>query len=128
MLGMFKFIFALIMFLSLDAVTYCAEGADSKDVVARELAMLEDHIEGTRCRLVNLEQLRDSIKQYQSFQLRYLQGKGSQHELLYQMVQAADLIMKNIKENRLNQLFDPAFISELTIMSKPAGKRGIPKP
>jgi hypothetical protein len=44
------------------------------------------------------------------------------------MIKSAYATLNTIKENHLEQTFDPDFISELTIISQVAKKRGVPKP
>jgi|EndMetStandDraft_5_1072996.scaffolds.fasta_scaffold277414_2 hypothetical protein len=101
--------------------------AEEKDVVRNELTMLEDLIEATQQNLDSQIKLRDLVKHYQDVQAKFLQNEED-NELLYQMVKAAHTILELIKEKQLTQSFDPAFLSELIVVSKPVAKLGIPKP
>lgn len=99
----------------------------SKDVVSNELVMLDDLISATQQNLEIQLKLRELLQSYQQIQEQYLQ-KPDDNELLFQMVKHAHIIFEMIKENHLTQAFDPAFLGELTLVSKPVSKLGIPKP
>lgn len=109
------------------ASLYAGDSLENKDLIDREITMLSDLIDATQQNLNNQIKLRDLIKQYQTYQKRYLEV-ADDNELLYQMIKTAYVILDIIKQNHLAEAFDPAFISELTIVSKPAAKRGLPKP
>lgn len=100
--------------------------ADTKDVVSSELAMLDTLIEATKKSLANEITLKEQITRYQKIQELYLLG-ASDNDTLYKMAHLALRILETIKESHLTQNFDPAFLSELTLISRPATKPGIPK-
>jgi len=102
-------------------------GAAEQGEVKKELSLLNDLIGATQLSLNNQMHLREMIEGYQEAQKRYLKDEDNV-ELLYQMAKQAHLILEFIKEHHLAQAFDNSFLSELGIVSKPASKRGIPKP
>jgi len=100
---------------------------DPANMFDRETAMLGDLIEAAQANLKNLTRLKDLIQKYQTLQEQYM-ANPDDNETLYQMIKTAHTILEKIKEYHLTQLFDPAFLSELSIVSKPAAKLGLPKP
>jgi hypothetical protein len=104
-----------------------AEVLDFKNVLLNEISMLDNLINATEYTLNQQIKLRELIKKYQEIQARVLQGDDS-NEVLFNMAKYADIILKTIKDNHLTQTFDPAFLGELSLVSKPAAKKGIPKP
>jgi hypothetical protein len=99
---------------------------DPSHLVKNELQTLDLLIEATQLNLKNLTKLKEHLQKYQELQDRYL--KNSDNEVLFQMIKTAHVILEGIKEAHLTQSFDPAFLSELSIISKPATKLGIPRP
>ena len=100
---------------------------DPSKVIEKELSMLSKLVDLSKINLTNLLSLKESIESYQKLQTHYMENLEDQ-ETLYKMIKLAQAILVNIKQNQLIPLFDPAFISELTIISKPASKLGIPRP
>jgi hypothetical protein len=100
---------------------------DPSKVIEKELSMLSELIESSKVHLKNLVFLKESIDNYRKLQACCMENLEDQ-ETLYKMIKLAQTILVNIKQNQLIPLFDPAFISELTILSKPAAKLGIPRP
>ncbi len=100
---------------------------ENKNVIANEVMMLDQLIEASKQSLEIQIKLRDLILKYQELQTRYLEGQND-NEHLFIMAKSAKKILETIKENHLTPSFDPAFLGELTLISKPAAKRGIPKP
>lgn len=96
------------------------------DLIPNELARLDNLINTTQQNLQNQESLRKLIVAYQNIQNQYLQNTEDK-ESLFHMVKAAHKVLENIKQNHLTQIFDPKFISELTLFSQIANKRGIPR-
>ena len=117
--------FIWIILLSMSVSLHANDS--SEDLIDREVAMLSDLIDATQQNLNDQIKLRNMIKEYQSYQKHYLEV-AEDNELLYKMVKTAYAILDTIKRNHLAEAFDPAFINELTVVSKPATKRGIPKP
>ena len=117
----------LICLSNVNAVDPSSE--DSKNIIANELVMLDDLIQSTQRSLELQHKLRDSIQAYQEMQKKYLASDNQQdNELLFRMAKAARKILEMMTENQLSPLFDPAFLGELTLVSRPATKRGIPAP
>lgn len=97
------------------------------EVVANELARLDQLIDATKLSLAQQQKLRENIRLYQDLQKRYLDNPDD-NELLYQLVKNAYYILESIKAQHLELAFEPDFLSELSLLSKPALKSGIPKP
>jgi hypothetical protein len=100
---------------------------ESSQAVSQEIERIEDLIDVSKQNVSVLTQLKASIEKYQLLQSRYMQNQDN-NDLLYQMIKEAYSILETIKKYQLASLFDPAFISELTLVSKPAAKLGLPKP
>jgi len=101
--------------------------ADSLDPTDKQLIMLDNLIAVTQENLNNQKALKQMIQDYQKLQYLYLQNPKD-NEVLYHMVKAAHHLLEGIKANHLTQTFDKDFLSELTLFSNVANKRGIPKP
>lgn len=100
---------------------------DPAALLGTELGRLDMLILATQQSLESQRKLREQIAEYQKIQEYYL--KHSQdNEVLFRMIKSAHMTLNTIKENHLEQTFDPDFISELTIISQVAKKRGVPKP
>lgn len=129
-----SFVIAVSFFFLLSGTVFCQDHSarisqfeDPANIIAKETAMLNDLIEASQQNLKNLTYLKGLIQKYQTLQSQYMVNPDD-NEALYQMIKTAHAILEKIKENHLAPLFDPAFLSELTIISKPAAKLGIPKP
>lgn len=100
---------------------------DPAALIGNELARLDTLIDATQQSLDSQKKLRERIVEYKKIQDLYL--KNSQdNEILFRMIKSAYRTLESIKEEHLTQTFDPDFISELTLLSQIATKRGIPKP
>lgn len=100
---------------------------DPAALIGTELARLDMLISATQQSLDGQKKLRAYIVEYQKIQDYYL--KNSQdNEVLFRMVKSAFVTLKTIQDNHLEHTFDPDFINELTIVSRVAKKRGVPKP
>ena len=99
---------------------------NKNDIIVNEVKMLDELILSSQKSLKNLIAIKELIQKYQGIQKKYLDNPND-NTALYQMIKAAHTILEAIKESKLTPLFDPAFLSELTIISKPATKLGIPK-
>ena len=115
--------FILFFFPFLDAqVVPC-----NKPLAANELDTLNELIAATQRSLGIQIELREKILRYQELQRLSMENEDN-FEQLYRLAKSAHIILETIKEQHLLQTFDAAFISELTLVSKPAAKRGIPRP
>ncbi len=121
-----SFLFLLILFTG-QAFSEQKDIKESPHETSQEVERVEDLIDVSKLNVTMLTQLKNSIEKYQLLQLQYMKDPED-NEVLYQMVKEAYAILDVIKKNQLTALFDPAFISELTIVSKPATKLGLPKP
>lgn len=119
----------LTIFLFLSATVQAADSPiiEPKEVVANEIARLDLLIEATSRSLEQQRKLRDMIVEYQKTQARYMDNPED-NELLYQLIKRAYGILEVIKGQHLEGAFEPEFLSELSLLSKPALKSGIPKP
>lgn len=108
-------------------LTICCFSAFAAEETSKEVVMVDSLIECAQNNLNTLTALKDKILQYEAEQNRYMQDPQNT-EALYKMIKLAHLILENIKSSQLTPLFEPSFLSELTIVSKPAAKLGIPKP
>jgi len=119
----------LTILLSISGAINAADSPiiEPKEVVANEIARLNLLIEATQESLEQQRRLRDMVVEYQKIQARYMQS-SEDNELLYQLIKKAYAILETIKAQHLEAAFEPEFLSELSILSKPALKSGIPKP
>jgi hypothetical protein len=101
--------------------------ADPAALIGNEIARLDTLIQATEQSLEGQKKLRTLIVEYQKLQDQYLKNTKD-NELLFKLVKSAYRVLVSIKENHLIHNFDPEFIDELTVLSQPASKRGIPKP
>lgn len=92
-----------------------------------ELLMLDTLIEATQNSLECQQALREQVKKFQEMQRLYLQ-RPNDKDLLLQVAKSAQRLLDSIQANYLTQAFEPEFLSELTLFSQVASKRGIPKP
>lgn len=100
---------------------------DPDAMIGNELARLDDLIQATQQSLDTLKRLKGEIIDYQKTQFQFL-ANTKDNELLMKVVKSAYKALRTIKDNKLEKMFDPDFIDELTVLAQPAAKRGIPKP
>lgn len=100
---------------------------DPEALIGNEIARLDTLIQATAQSLEGQKKLRALIVNYQKVQTQYLNAPQD-NDLLLKVVKSAHRTLMAIKENHLTQTFDTDFIDELTVLSQPAMKRGIPKP
>lgn len=100
---------------------------DPNALIGNELSRLDTLIQATQQSLDAQKKLREKIAEYQKIQDAYLQH-SEDNELLFRMIKSAHRTLQSIQENHLVQIFDPDLISELSLLSQIATKRGIPKP
>ncbi len=94
---------------------------------SNEAIMLKSLIEATQRSLEQQKALLEQVKKYQEMQQSYLQ-QPEDKDLLLQVAKSAQRLLENIQANHLTQAFEPDFLSELTLFSQVAAKRGAPKP
>jgi DNA phosphorothioation-dependent restriction protein DptG len=113
---------------SIVLLSFCFSFAfGEENSTGKEIALIDGLIESAQNNLNNLTSLKETIEKYQTVQNRYMQDPNDT-ETLYKMIRLAHEILENIKTSQMTSLFEPSFLSELSIISKPAAKLGIPKP
>lgn len=115
--------------LNLMAATTSEIGAPIKDpkmLVKNEILRLDTLIEATEKSLEAQRMLREKIYEYQALQENFIKTPND-NEILFKIIKSAYKILQIIQENHLTQNFDTDFIDELTLLSKPATKRNLPK-
>lgn len=113
----------IILFLAFHSIGF----ADQKNLFARDISMMDDLIESTTMQLDRQKQIREKLIAYRTLQERYLAGDQNS-DLLYQMSQTANQLLQMIRDNYLTQMFTTEFISEITVVAKPAAKNQLPTP
>ena len=99
---------------------------DPQKLLSNQMRILDVLIETTQRSLDSQQKLKQQIADYQRVQDAYLKDTTDKDTLI-RMVRQAARVLDTIKEAHLTQEFDPEFISELTLFSQIANKRGIPK-
>ena len=95
--------------------------------MAQELNRLDLLIAATERSLQQELKLRELVRHDDELQKRYLE-KADDEELLFQLVRTAHQVLESIKGQHLEATFEPEFLSEIALMSKPATKVSIPRP
>lgn len=124
-----KFVPIFLMLIGLTSMDLCSDAIkkDPKELIDSQIAMMDDLIAMTKQTLNGEYEIKTLIQDYQHIQDAYLKNMDDK-ELVIKMVRTAHQVLTKIQENHLLQQFDPDFISELTLFSKIATKKGIPKP
>lgn len=113
----------LALFLTISSFAFAAQ----KNLFQRDIAMMDDLIETTTLQLDRQKIIREKLIAYRNLQERYL-SENENSDLLYQMSQTANQLLTMIKENYLTHMFTTEFISEITVVAKPAAKNNLPTP
>lgn len=92
-----------------------------------ELKMLQDLIDATTHNLQQQQLLKQQVEEYLSLLNQYMNDIDNK-QLLIKLVKSAHQAFETIKALHLTQSFNPDFISELSLFSQVAVKRGIPTP
>lgn len=100
---------------------------DPKELLDSQIAVVDDLISMTQQTLKAEQEIRTLIAEYQQIQEVYLKNTDDKEQSA-RMVRMAHRVLTKIQENHLTAQFDPDFISELSLFSKIAAKKGIPKP
>ena len=96
-------------------------------LLIHELTMLDDLIQLTEDNLKNQRTLRELVLHYQKDLALYLK-KSSDKDTVLRVARTAHKLLEEIKRNHLIEAFETDFISELTLFSQIAQKKGIPRP
>jgi hypothetical protein len=126
---------ALVLFLLVfSKMAYSQENSlnfslidNPSNVSGKEIELLDELVTAAQENIKNLTFLKDLVTNYQAEQSRYMENSNDS-EALYKMIKFSYVILENIKALQLTPLFEPSFLSELAIISKPAAKLGIPRP
>jgi len=109
---------SLSLLLFILAVPAFGEGKNSP----KEISPIEEMIFSTEETLNVARTLKDKIQVYLDLQETFIINP-SDKETCFQMVKAAHHIMADIQNYQLSQLFDPEFLSELSLFSEMGRKR-----
>jgi hypothetical protein len=117
---------AMLLILVFSSFDMYANVKDPAQLIPNEIARLDTLIQATEQSLEGQKILREQMIEYQKLQEQYLKHPQD-NDLLFKVIKSAYRTLQTIKTNHLTQTFDTDFIDELTVLSKPATKRGIPK-
>lgn len=121
-------LFLIISLLAIGNPTFEAPAPNTDPVqVVDELGMLEDLIAATEFNLAKEKELRKLVLVYQEELSLYIKN-SSDKDLVLRVAKTAHKLLSEIKTLHLVESFQPNFISELTLFSQIALKRGILKP
>ena len=121
------FCFYIALCSAIDAPNIPSPIKDPAFLIQTELARLDTLIKATEQSLEGQRRVREAIFDYQRVQEKFLKNPED-NDLLFKVIKSAYKTLKLIKDNHLAQAFDSDFIEELTVLSQPASKLGIPKP
>lgn len=99
----------------------------SPSLVENEIKLLDTLIYATEKNLADQKKIKQDILDYQKGLALYLEN-SSDKEVVLSVARKADSLLNEIKEAHLIDTFEPDFISELTLFSQIAQKKGIPRP
>lgn len=100
---------------------------DPKELLDSQVAMLDHLIEMTERSLEATKEIRELVFNYEQVQAVFLKNQENK-EVTVKMIRMAHQLLTKIQQHHLTQQFDADFISELSLFSKIATKKGIPKP
>ena len=96
-------------------------------LVENEIDVLNTLINATEKNLTKQKKMKDLVLEYQKALAFYLKN-SSDKEAVLRVAYVAEKLLADIQEGHLIDSFNPDFISELTIFSQIAAKKGIPRP
>lgn len=121
-------ILSLLLILAFQAQADIPSSIKDPDaLIGNEISRLVTLIQATELSLEGQKKLHKQVLEYQKLQEQFLKNPKD-NDLLLKVVKSAYRTLQTIKENHLEQNFDADFIDELTVLSQPATKRGIPRP
>jgi len=123
----FSFQLSLLVLSCAIAPTPPLSAAQAVNSVSPEIATLDNLIQITEQSLHNQQGLKKLMQEYQVVHDKIMQNPDNKEEL-FQMIKLAQRLLNSIKENHLANAFSQDFISELTVYSQIASKKGIPTP
>jgi hypothetical protein len=100
---------------------------DPSHALVSDMQALDHLIEMTQKSLDQQRALKNMLIEYQKLQEFFFKNDQDK-EVMFRMVKTAHKLLETIKENHLLHLFNADFLSELTLFSQIATKKGIPKP
>lgn len=89
-------------------------------------AELDALIASTERIVASQKSLRDDLKKYAELHAQYLKDMDNR-ELLLKTAKVAQSALERIKQDRLGSLFDPNYLSEMTLFAKIAARPTLPK-
>lgn len=103
------------------------EPTQSPSLVEDEIKLIDTLIYATEKNLIDQKKIKQDILDYQKGLALYMEH-SSDKEVVFSVARKADALLNEIKEAHLIDTFEPDFISELTVFSQIAQKKGIPRP
>src|ERR1700721_1448393 len=100
---------------------------DEPKLVENEMKMIEVLIQATEKNLQNQHKIKEALVEYQTLFSAYLKH-SSDKETVLKAAKSADKLLALIQEDHLTDVFETNFISELTLFSQIAQKKGILRP
>lgn len=92
-----------------------------------ELTVIDHLIQASDANLVKQKQIKEEILAYQKALQTYINNSGDKETVL-KVAFKAEKLLNDINQAHLTETFSADFISELTVFSQIAQKKGIPKP
>lgn len=108
-------------------ILMCVLCVSSMAYAANEVEALDNLIAVTKQNLEAEMALRGTLVEYLQLQARYMENTNDKDQL-FSLAKSAHRLFKLIKENHLTHVFNNDFLSELTLFSQVAEKKGIPQP
>lgn len=116
-----------LAFISLLLFAFFAKGfTESIPIKNAPLAELELLIGSTENLVKKQKAVKELLEHYLSLHDAYLKEMENK-ELLLKCAKIASEALERIKQERLSPLFEPSFLSEMTLFAKLASKPSIPK-
>jgi len=118
----------LLFFLALNSLSADMPAIKEPPVlVENEIDVLNTLISATEKNLVKQRKMKELVLEYQKVFAVYLKNSNDK-EAVMKVAFVAEKLLKEIQESHLTDSFNPDFISELTLFSQIAAKKGIPRP
>lgn len=96
-------------------------------LVENEIDVLNTLINATEKNLATQKKMKGLVLDYQTALAFYLKN-SSDKEAVIKVALVAEKLLSEIQKSHLTDSFNPDFISELTLFSQIAAKKGIPRP
>jgi|GEM_PF-5734149 len=119
----FKFKFLFLVFTAAPLLAVEPQKIEKKSSQVNELADLDFLIAATEKSLQRQKDLRERLVRFQELRTKSIADDNDLESLL-KLSKSAYSLLDTIKEEHLIQIFEPAFIAELTLLAKPIMKQG----